>query len=244
MRALVSMAVAATLAFALGAPRQAEAVPTISFGTGVRLPGGCTDLGAAGLDCTGTGGPKTFTVIITVGSEGFQGYSFGAKWDDGTGAVLSGVSGTQAWDATLYVSKVPPLVNATYSPDNGPRSAVAGITPSTGSSAGTLINWAALSSSPDSSLYTGAILQGASYRAGRITLTIDNATPTSLQLGFFDPNKDSFLAAGGGEITPDFSAGVVCLNGCPPPPVPEPGTTMLMGLGLLGLALASRSSRK
>jgi hypothetical protein len=240
MRALISMAVAATLAFALGAPRQAEAVPTISFGTGVRLPGGCTDAGAAGLDCTGTG-QKTLTVIITVGSEGMQGYSFGAKWDDGTGAVLSGVSGTQAWDATLYVSKVPPLVNAAFSPDNGPRSAVSGITQSTGSSAGTLINWQALSASPDSSLYTGAILQGASYRAGRVTVTIDNTTGTSLQIGFFEPNQDSFLAAGGGEITPNFTAGIANFNGGP---VPEPGTTMLMGLGLLGLALASRSSRK
>ena len=96
MRALVSMAVAATLAFALGAPRQAEAIPTVSFGTGVRLPGGCAVNGVTGgLECNGAGGPKTFTVIITVGTEGMQGYSFGAKWDEGTGAVLSGVSGSR-----------------------------------------------------------------------------------------------------------------------------------------------------
>lgn len=170
MRALVSMAVAATLAFALGAPRQAEAVPSISFGTGVRLPTGCTDNGAAGLDCTGTG-TKTFTVIITVGSEGMQGYSFGAKWDDGTGAVLSGVSGTQAWDATLWVSRTPPVVTAGFSPTGGVRSAVPDITQSTGSSAGTLINWSALSSAPESAEYVGGILEGASYRAGRVTLT-------------------------------------------------------------------------
>ena len=239
------MAVAATLAFALGAPRQAEAVPTISFGTGVRLPSGCVDAGAAGLDCTAFGtGPATLTVIITVGSEGMQGYSFGAKWDDGPSFpnVLSGVSGTQAWDGTLYVSKVPPLINAAFSPTNGVRTAVPGITQSTGSSAGLVPSWSAISSAPESADYIGAVLNGASYRAGRITVTIDSTTPTSLQLGFFDPNKDSFAGFIGTsvtEITPNFTSGVAHFGS-----VPEPGTTMLMGLGLLGLVLASRSSRK
>ena len=153
---------------------------------------------------------------------------------------MTSVSGTQAFNATLYVSKVPPLVTALYSPDNGPRSPVTGITPSTGSSAGTLINWAALSASPDSALYTGAILNGASYRAGRISVTVSTGNAGSVvQLGFFDPNKDSFLAAGGAELVPSFNIANITTT-----PEPTAVLSALAGLAAIGyLGVRSRRSR-
>jgi hypothetical protein len=242
MRVFTSLVVAIVFAFTLGVSRQASALPDVAFASGVRLPTECElDVGTGALDCDAAGGViLTFTVIITVSTEGMQGYSFGAEWDSDGQAELTNVSGTQAFDATLYVSKVPPLVNAAFSPDNGPRSAISGITQSTGSAPGLLINWAALSASPESSLYTGAVLQGASYRAGRISVTVSTGnTGSVLRLGFFDPNKDAFLAAGGALVGPTFN--IANINTAPEPAAVLSALAGLAAIGYLGVR--SRRSR-
>ena len=247
MRVFTSLVVAVVFAFTLGVSRQASAIPDVAFASGVRMPTECTlNAGTGALDCDAAGGVVlTFTVIITVSTEGMQGYSFGAKWDDDGQAELTDVSGTQAYDATLWVSRTPPVVTAGFSPTGGARSAVSDtgtITQSTPSSAGTLINWAALSASPASAEYVGAILEGTSYRAGRVSVTVSTGNAGSVvQLGYFDPNKDAFVAAGGGTVTPDFSSGIANINTAPEPTAVLSALAGLAAIGYLGVR--SRRSR-
>ena len=192
MRVFTSLVVAVVFAFTLGVSRQASAIPDVAFASGIRMPTECSlDAGTGALDCDATASTiLTFTVIITVSSEGMQAYSFGAKWDDDGQAELSSVSGKQAYDATLYASRLPPIVTAAFSPTNGARSAVPGITQSTGSNPGFLPSWSAIGSAPESAGYSGAVLDGASYRAGRISVTVSTGNAGSvLQLGFLRPEQ-------------------------------------------------------
>jgi len=249
MRVFTSLALAVVFVLVtLGVSRQASAVPEIGFATGVRMPNECEAFPVP--DPAGTPGTLyctaplstvlTFSVVIIVGSEGMQGYSFGAAWDQLGQNELENVSAQQAFDGTLYASKTPPLLTAGFGPAGGARSAVPGIIDSTVSSGGLLPSWSAISSAPESEDYSGARLDGASYRAGRISVTVKTgSTGTVLKLGFFDPNKDSFLAPGLTGISPIFSYANINT-------APEPAAVLsaLAGLAAIGyLGVRSRRSR-
>ena len=105
---------------------------------------------------------------------------------------------------------------------------------------GKATNWEAIGASPDSN----DNIQSAnlSFRAGRISVTVDSTTGTRLQLGWYNSLQDVFATGSSATLAEgDITFGYVDFNGGP---VPEPGTTLLMGLGMLGLIVAGRSSRK
>jgi hypothetical protein len=60
---------------------------------------------------------------------------------------------------------------------------------------------------------------------------------TDIEIGFFRLDGNAFGTAGFASITPDFGTFAV-------DSVPEPGTSLLMGMGVLGLIMAGRASRK
>ena len=82
-----------------------------------------------------------------------------------------------------------------------------------------------------------------SFRAGRISITVDSTTGTTVQLGWYNSLQDAFGTGSAVALSEgDITFGAINFNGGSS--VPEPGTTLLMGLGMLGLVLAGRSSRK
>jgi len=231
MRALISTAAVTGLAFALVAAT-ANATPTIQFGQGAKLPSGCTASGA-NLDCTATAGTVlNFSVVILIGVDGTAGSSFSAQWDAGLQNALGSASGAVGTQTYITVDAGPPVVNVAYTPAFGGGT---GVVDSTPTSAGGAQSWS-MFGGPDP--LVNIQNAGLSWRAGTLSVTVDSTVGTRINLGFFQGGGfDVFLAASGTQLAPNF--GYADINA-----VPEPGITLLMGLGLLGLTLAGRSSRK
>ncbi len=230
MRALISTAAVTGLAFALVATT-ANATPTIQFGQGAKLPGECTASGG-NLDCTATAGTVlNFSVIVLIGADGTAGASWSAQWDAGLQNALGSVSAAQGAQTYITVDAGPPAVTVGYSPGTS----APGVSNSTGATAGLANSWDFIANTPASA--TNIQTAGFSWRAGTLSVTVDNTSGTRITLGNFVTGVNGFIAASGTVIAPNF--GYADINA-----VPEPGITLLMGLGLLGLTLAGRSSRK
>ncbi|MFP8873363.1 MAG: PEP-CTERM sorting domain-containing protein, partial [Myxococcota bacterium] len=80
-------------------------------------------------------------------------------------------------------------------------------------------------------------ISNTSFRAGTATFSISATDQTVLELGFFRTDGASMGNSASQFVTPTFGSWVINQ-------APEPGTTLLMGLGLFGLALAARRSRR
>jgi hypothetical protein len=241
MRALIST-VAAGLAFAMIAAH-ANAGPILRPGQAAKLPAGCT-VNGAGLDCTAAAGTTlNFSIIVINDAGGMGAYSFGAEWDANLQNALTVNSATQGTQSGIELAGPPPTTIG-YAPLGGTGAPVGpgGVSQSTAASPGQATNWEALSNSPDSNVNIQSA--NSSFRAGRISVTVDSTTGTRLQLGWFNSLQDSFVSGSGALLgAGDVTFGYVDFNGGSGP-VPEPGTTLLMGLGMLGLIVAGRSSRK
>jgi hypothetical protein len=81
----------------------------------------------------------------------------------------------------------------------------------------------------------GLTIANTSFRAGTATFTIDGTTQSNVTLGFMRTDGASMGNSASQFITPTFGSWIINQ-------APEPGTTLLMGLGLVGLALAGRRS--
>jgi len=240
MRALIST-VAAGLAFAMIAAH-ANAGPIIRPGSGPYLPSGCS-VNGNNLDCTASAGTTlNFNIVIINDAGGMAGYSFGAEWDANLENALTVNSATQGLQGTIEVSAGPPPVEVDFNVlgGNGAPVGPGGVTQSTAGARGTATNWEATGASPDSNVNVQTA--NTSFRAGRISVTVDSTTGTRLQLGWYNSLQDAFVAGNATSLNEaDITFGYIDFNGGP---VPEPGTTLLMGLGMLGLIVAGRSSRK
>ena len=223
MLTLVASALVASLA---------SAAPIIRFGQGPKLPSECDSIGID-LDCVA---PVTtqlnFSLIIEIDSDGIAGASFSAEWDGQLQNALGSASGGVGNQTSIEVDPGPPPVNVAYTPAFGGGT---GVVDSTPTSAGGAQSWS-MSGLPDPAV--NILNAGLSWRAGTLSVTVDSTVGTRINLGFFQGGGwDVFLAASGTQLAPNF--GYANINA-----VPEPGITLLMGLGLLGLTLAGRSSRK
>lgn len=245
MRALFSTA-AVGLAVAMFAA-QANAGPSITFGSAAMLPAGCA-VNGNDLDCTASAATTlNFSIVIQNDADGMGAVSFGAEWDAGLENALTVNSATQGPLTYLQVSAGPPPVSISYNFLGGAGAAVGpgGVTQSTAGAAGQATNWELTGASPDPAV--NILSANASFRAGRISVTVDSTTGTTLQLGWYNSLQDTFGTGSNAVLTEgDITFGAVNFNGGSSGggTVPEPGTTLLMGLGMLGLVLAGRSSRK
>ena len=95
---------------------------------------------------------------------------------------------------------------------------------------------------------TGAVTQdfnltiaSTSFRAGTVTFSISTTDETALNLGFFRTDGAAMGNSASQFITPSFGSWVINQV---PESGPEPGTSLLMGLGLLGLVMGGRTTRK
>ena len=222
MATLVASALVASLA---------GATPVIRFGQGPQIPPECI-VNGINLDCVATAGtPLNFSVIVEIGSDGTAGASFSAEWDGQLQNALGSASAAQGTQTFITVDAGPPVVTVGYAPGVNPP----GVSNSTGATAGLANSWDFIANSPASA--TNIQTAGFSWRAGTLSVTVDNTSGTRITLGNFVTGVNGFIAASGTVITPNF--GYADINA-----VPEPGITLLMGLGLLGLTIAGRSSRK
>ncbi|MFP6580909.1 MAG: thrombospondin type 3 repeat-containing protein, partial [Myxococcota bacterium] len=200
MRALISTAAVTGLAFALVATT-ANAAPIITFGSGFKLPAECTVSGI-NLDCTAAPGTVlNFRLVVIFDVDGTAGASFSAEWDAQLENALGSASAAAGTQTSIEVSPGPPPVLVGYTPAFGGP----GVTNSSGAAAGSAQSWSMIASTPDSD--TNILTAGFSYKAGGLTVTVDEAIETFVDLGFFQGGGfDVFIAASGAQLTPTFGS--------------------------------------
>ena len=233
MRILSSFVLMAGMVFVLAAPQQAAA-SSVGLapigGTAVCTSGG----GDAGEDvCTGgVGDTLTLAISMSIDAAGTNAWSIDLAWDQG---LENALNLTAANPATTYVrgfaNPSPPPTTIGYT-----ALALGDVTESDASTTG-LAEQA-----------TGAIAQdltltiaNTSFRAGTATFSITSTDETTLALGFFRTDGAVMGSSASAFITPGFGSWVINQV---PEGIPEPGTSLLMGLGMLGLAIAGRRNRR
>ena len=231
MRILSSLLLTVGMFFVLAAPQQASAtdiglVPI--GGTAVCTAGS----GTGGEDaCTGTTGDSViFAITMGIDAAGTNAWSIDLAWD-------------QSLENALTLTAANP--NASFSFDNPtPPPASIGYT---SLALGNLTESDATNAGLQEQV-TGAIAQdltltvaSTSFRAGTVTFGIDSTDETNVALGFFRTDGAVMGNSASQFITPTFGSWVINQV---PESGPEPGTSLLMGLGLLGLVMGGRTTRK
>jgi hypothetical protein len=249
MRTLTSIALAASLALVLGVAGQASALSSVDlvFLGGATGDAPCTNgtdatpgpgPGAGTGDCVHTNSSDTirFAIVVSIDSLGLSTYSFDLRWD------LDGQDELDLVSVTRRNTIVFPTPNPTPPPDTLALAdyTVFGqldVADSTPGVSGRADAWAAYSASP-----TGPYIANTSFRVGTIAFhvngNVNNDPGADIVLGFFQTDGPVFQESTFFNfITPNFGTFAV-------DSMPEPGTSLLMGMGVLGLILAGRASRK
>jgi len=221
MATLVASALVASLA---------SAAPTVRFGQGARMPSECT-VNGIDLDCVATAGtPLNFSLIIEIDSNGTAGVSFSAEWDGQLENALGSAGASQGTQTFIQVDAGPPPVNVGYTPGTSAPAVV----DSGASSTGSAESWNFIANTPASA--TNIQTAGHSWRAGRLSVTVNDEGETLVQLGLLNAGVDVFLAASGAQLTPTFAVAIIN--------APEPTAALGLLVGLGSVALLARRSRR
>ncbi|MFP8873246.1 MAG: PEP-CTERM sorting domain-containing protein [Myxococcota bacterium] len=228
MRILSYFVLMAGMVFVLASPQQ-SAASTIDLkqigGTGVCTAGGGT--GGEDVCVGGVGDTLGFAITMVIDGAGTNAWHIDLAWDQ---SLENALNLTSVAPSTNYVrgfaNPTPPPTTIGYT-----ALGVVSQQESDGSQEGNVYG------------VTGAITQdfnltiaNTSFRAGVATFQIGGANQTAVNLGFFRTDGASMGNSASQFITPTFGSWVINQT-------PEPGTSLLMGMGLLGLALAGRRSR-
>jgi len=248
MRKVFSVALMAGMLCLVGMTKEANATVTVTMVWGLCTGAGC---GATGTDVmtmtSGSGQTLRLDIFLTHdNTDGLKGHGFSLAFDTDLANELNfNTAMAQAeWGGT---DVNPHPVNASaYSPI---AAGVTGTIESTGATAGRINTY-------ESGSLTGVLPRtGQAYSNGTFTLTapgtyrvgqaffIANGAVTDgadIFAGIFNTGVDDILNGAGGVLPlSGLSFGTATLN-----LIPEPGTVSLLGLGLVGLVLAGRRSRR
>ena len=222
MRILNSFLLMAGMAFMLAVAPQASAT-SVNL---VQIGGTATCDVGTGNCIGGIGTDIKFAITIDVDANGLNAWSVDLGWDSGleNALTLDGNTHPTAFYRGFGNPSPPPTtIGYTVQGEAGFQA-----------------------SSPTHEGYvhgvTGGLTQdfaltisNTSFRAATATFSIDGTTQTNVTLGFMRSDGASMGNSASAFLTPAFGSWVINQ-------APEPGTTLLMGLGLVGLALAGRRS--
>ena len=239
MRTLTSIALAAAVALVLGAG-QASALSSINmvFLGGNTGTGDCANDGS-GADCIATNDSDElkFALTITVDSLGMAAFAFDLRWDEDGENELDFVRGRTRGGVNFgLVNPSPPPATIT--------AAYGLVTLSFASQESTAGNLGYMYGFDMTGGIAGPFVANVSFRVAVVTFHVNGgqddgmADPVAdIRVGFFRTSGATFGKADTLPITPNFGSFQI-------DSVPEPGTSLLMGMGVLGLILAGRASRK
>ena len=239
MRTLKSIALTASLAMVLGVAGQASATSSVDLVYLGGATGGapCSN-GTDFVDClhTNVSDEIAFAIVLSVDAGGVSAWGFDLLWDtDGEDELDLVIVKQRASIAFSTPNPSPPpdtlsLGNYNVLPIEAPVESTPG-------NFGHVYNFAAVSPS-----ITGPFIASTSFRIGVVKFhvngNVNKSQGADIELTFLRTDGSSAMGNSIFQfITPNFGSFAI-------DSVPEPGTSLLMGMGVLGLILAGRASRK
>jgi hypothetical protein len=220
------MMVASLIGFAgsAGATATVDLIWTATSGTGAGV-------GTSSIDAA-SGDTLTLAILLTAGTEGISSYGISVSFDPGALDQLNVTSATEfGLKPTITCSPFPSCFFDSPTMSNF-TPGVSGIMDSSTVATGFVYTFEA------GTLGSGLLDTFGAFQIGEIVFSANSSTATtSLAAGFFVVGVDAAYDNGGLPVVTTFNGAAADVFG------PEPGTATLLGLGLVGLAVAGRRSR-